>query len=392
METFTPEKVVQTLRSVLPVQKGTIALHEPSLAGNEWTYVKECLDTGWVSYAGAYVGKFEHLLEEFTGVGHAVCVVNGTAALHVCCLLAGVEPDDEVLVPALTFVATANAVTYCGATPHFVDSEERTLGVDVRKLAEYLAAVSEIRRGQCYNRHTGRRIRAVVAVHVFGHPVALDPLAELCKRFNLVLIEDAAESLGSYYRGKHTGNWGALSSLSFNGNKTVTTGGGGAVLTNDPDLARRAKHLTTTARVSHPWKLSHDRIGFNYRLPSINAALGCAQMEQLPRFLQRKRALAEQYRRAFAGLAGLRFFTEPDSARSNYWLNALLLDETHAGERETLLQRTADSGIMTRPAWTLMHRLPMFEHCPRMDLTVAESIERRLINIPSSSVLGENYA
>jgi perosamine synthetase len=380
--------VVRALQSVLPMND-SIALHEPCFSGNEWTYVKECLDTGWVSSAGKFVDRFEAQLAEYTGVKRAVAVVNGTAALHICLELAGVRAGDEVLIPALTFVATANAVTYCHAVPHFVDCEARTLGLDPSKLADYLEEIAELRPEGCFNRVTGRRIRAVVPMHTFGHPVDLDPLVELCERFRLELVEDAAESLGSFYKGRHTGNWGRVSALSFNGNKVITTGGGGAILTNDEELGNLAKHLTTTAKIPHRWELNHDMVGYNYRLPNLNAALGCAQMEALPGFLARKRVLAEHYVKAFSGVVGVKFFTEPEFGRSNYWLNVILLDDAMAGERDNLLALTNDSGIMTRPAWTLMHRMPMYNQCSCMDLTIAENLERRLVNIPSSAFLGE---
>lgn len=386
------QKIVQALQSVLPVGRGPIGLHEPSFQGNEWAYVKECLDTGWVSSVGKFVDRFEAQLAEYTGAKRAVAVVNGTAALHMCLLLAGVRPGDEVIVPALTFVATANAVAYCGATPLFADSEVRTLGIDPAKLDSYLSEIGDIRADGCYNRNTGRRIKAVVPMHTFGHPVDMDPLLSLGKRFNLDVIEDAAESLGSFYKGKHTGTLGRLAALSFNGNKTITTGGGGAILTNDEELGKLAKHLTTTARVQHQWSFVHDQVGYNYRLPNINAALGCAQMEQLPQFLRQKRTMAERYQAAFAGMNGVSFFIEPDFSQSNYWLNALVLDAVHHDSRNELLELTNRAGITTRPAWTLMHRLPMFSSCPRTDMTVAESLEQRLINIPSSACLGAPYA
>lgn len=382
------DAVLAAVRTVLPADgKSFISLHEPSFAGNEWTYVKECLDTGWVSSVGKFVDRFEEELAAYTGVKRAVAVVNGTAALHICLLLAGVKADDEVLMPALTFIATANAVSYCGAVPHFVDVEERTLGVDAAKLSTYLEEATEQREGSCFNLTTGRKIAALVPMHTFGHPVDLDPLLELCRRFNITLIEDAAESLGSSYKERHTGQWGLLSALSFNGNKTITTGGGGAILTNDEELGRLAKHLTTTAKTPHRWEFNHDMVGYNYRMPNINAALGCAQLEQLPAFLTAKRALAECYRRAFAKISGIRFFSEPDNCRSNYWLNTLLLDEEYAGQRDLLLQATNDAGIMTRPVWTLMNRLPMFAACPQMNLTASRSLEKRLINVPSSAAL-----
>jgi perosamine synthetase len=284
-------------------------------------------------------------------------------------------------------VATANAVAYCGAVPHLVDSEAKTLGLDPRRLQDYLEEVAQVQGGECVHIRTGRIIRAVVAMHTYGHPVDLEPLLPVCQRFHLELVEDAAESMGSFYQGRHTGNWGKLAVLSFNGNKTITTGGGGAILTNDEELGRLAKHLTTTAKLPHRWEFFHDQIGYNYRLPNINAALGCAQLEQLPDFLEKKRALARRYEEAFRGVAGVTFFTEPEFAKSNYWMNVLLLDEDQAGELERVLEFTNDHGIMTRPAWTLMHRLPSFQDCPRMDLSVAENLVGRLINIPSSAQL-----
>ncbi len=391
MTGFDTEAILRALKSALPAAKGRIGLHEPCFAGNEWSYVKECLDTGWVSSVGSYVDRFERELAAFTGARRAVAVVNGTAALHVSLLLAGVCPGDEVIIPSLTFVATANAVAYCGAVPHFADSDEATLGLDPGKLAEHLSAIAEIKRGGCVNRHTGRPIRAIVPMHTFGHPVDLDPLVELCNRWNLVLVEDAAESLGSLYKGRHTGTFGRLAALSFNGNKVLTTGGGGAILTNDEGLGKMAKHLTTTAKVPHRWEFFHDAAGFNYRLPNINAALGCAQLEQLPRFLEHKRALAARYREAFRNVQGVRFFCEPSFAASNYWLNALVLDPPCASARDDILEMTDKNGIMTRPAWTPMHRLPMYQVCPCMELSGAEDLERRLINIPSSAALGGGH-
>ncbi|MHB1530118.1 MAG: LegC family aminotransferase [Acidiferrobacteraceae bacterium] len=385
--------VVDALKSALPSGRTDFALHEPAFLGNEWAYVKECLDTGWVSSVGKFVDRFEADLAEFTGSGYAVAVVNGTAALHVCLKLAGVRRDDEVLVPTLTFVAVANAISYCGAVPHFVDSSEITLGLDPQKLGDYLDEIAEIRAEGCFNKRTGRRLSAVVAMHTFGHPVDLDPLVEICDRFGLELVEDAAESLGSWYKSRHTGSMGRVSALSFNGNKVITTGGGGAILTNDPELARLAKHLTTTAKIPHQWSFSHDMIGFNYRLPNINAALGCAQLERLPEFIDSKRRLAENYQKAFSGIDGIRFFVEPKFAKSNYWLNVLLLDQRFAARRNDLLEATNRMGIMTRPAWSLMHTLEMYKDCPRMEaLTTAEDLERRLINIPSSAILGGQNA
>jgi len=380
-------RVLAALRQVVPEVVGPVALHEPEFSGNEWSYVKQCLDEGMVSSIGSYVERFEHMLADYTGAGNAVAVVNGTAALHVCLRLVGVREHEEVLVPALTFVATANAVRYCGAVPHFVDSSERTLGVDPVKLEAYLREVAVSGPEGCVNQRTGRRIRALVVMHTFGHPAELDALDELCRRFGLELVEDAAQSLGSRYRGRHTGTWGKVAALSFNGNKIVTTGGGGAILTADVVLAGHAKHLTTTAKVPHPWLYAHDEVGFNYRLPNVNAAIGCAQLEQLPAFLERKRGLAAAYRQAFAAVPGVRLVNEPPGAHSNYWLNALMLDDASTSQRDELLTRTHADGLGTRPLWTLMHRLPMYRDCPRMDLSTAERLEAGVINLPSSARL-----
>ena len=380
------DQIVNAIRSV--VGEGNVALHEPRFAGNEWAYLKDCLDSTFVSSVGRYVDRFEADLAAYTGARHAVAVVNGTAALHVALQLAGVQAGDEVLIPALTFVATANAVAYCGAIPHFVDSEERTLGLAPHALREYLHAATEMRGGQCVNRATGRVIRAIVPMHTFGHPVDMEGMLALARDFNLEVIEDATESLGSTIHGKHAGTFGRMGVLSFNGNKVITTGGGGAILTDDPELAKHAKHLTTTAKLQHRWAYVHDEIGYNYRLPNINAALGCAQLEQLPGFVDVKRKLYERYRAALDGIPHMRLFAEPEGCQSNYWLQTLLLDESAAGLRDELLQATNDAGLMTRPVWQLMNRLPAYQSCPSMPLPVSESLEKRIINLPSSVTLG----
>ncbi len=339
--------------------------------------------------SGSFVNRLEQELASYTGIKHAVAVVNGSAALHAALLLSGVEAGDEVLIPSLTFIATANAVSYCGAVPHLADSSEHTLGLDPVKLEQYLKETADLRGGFCYNRNTGKRIKAIVPMHTLGHPVDLEPLAEICAHYRLEMIEDAAESLGSLYKGRHTGSWGSLAAISLNGNKIITAGGGGAILTNNEKLARQARHITTTAKLPHRWKFVHDQTGYNYRLPNLNAALAVAQLEQLPEMLNRKRALASAYEEAFRQAKGIRFFHEPSFASSNYWLNALLLDESHAIHLEALLEQTNQTDIMTRPLWTPLHQLPMLEHCPRMDLSTAESLARRIINIPSSAFLLE---
>ncbi len=388
MKSLNAKALLDALHNALPKESDEfISLHEPLFDGNEWNYVRECLDTGWVSSVGKFVDRFENELASYTGAKRAIAVVNGTAALHICLKLIGIDVGDEVLIPTMTFVATANAVSYCGAIPHFVDSEEKTLGIDSQKLGDYLDSIAEIKSEGCWNRQTGRWIKAVIPVHAFGHPVDLDALDKVCRHFKLTIIEDAAESLGSFYKGRHTGNWGKVAAISFNGNKILTTGAGGAILTQDESLANLAKHITTTAKLPHKWAFNHDQVGYNYRMPNLNAALGCAQLEQLPEFLIKKRNLANKYAQVFQEIEGLKFFTEPDFAQSNYWLNLLLLDEDDAEQRDLLLETTNHNGIMTRPVWTLMHQLPMFKDCPQMNLSKAESLERRIINIPSSAKL-----
>jgi perosamine synthetase len=379
-------QVVDAVKSVAGSSSAT--LHEPCFEGNEWAYLKECLDSTFVSSVGKFVDEFESGLVNYTGAKHAVAVVNGTAALHISLKLSGVKLDDEVLVPALTFIATANAVNYCGAIPHFVDSEEHTLGLDPQALREYLQSISEVRNGQCVNRITGRVIRALIPMHTFGHPVDLDGVLAVAKDFHLTIVEDAAESLGSTYHGRHTGTFGRMSALSFNGNKIITTGGGGAILTNDPTLAKCAKHITTTAKLPHRWNTMHDEVGYNYRLPNINAALGCAQLEKLDKFIVAKRKLFERYKVAFSNIPHVSLVPEIAGCKSNYWLQNLLLDKSCANERDSILNATNDEGLMTRPAWTLMHKQAPYVQCPKMELKVAESLECRLISLPSSARLG----
>lgn len=380
---FDAARVIAAIREALPPGIAGAPLHRPHFAGREWDYLKECLDSSYVSSVGAFVTRFERAIAEIAGTKHAVAVVNGTAALHVALLLVGVTAGDEVLAPALTFVATANAISYCGAIPHFVDSEPATLGIDPQALRDYLRDIAERRGETLVNRATGRRIAAIVPMHTFGHPVDMEPLNALAAELGLAVVEDATESLGSRYKGRPSGSLSRLAAFSFNGNKIVTTGGGGAITTDDAALAERAKHLTTTAKLPHAWAFIHDAVGFNYRMPNLNAALGCAQLEQLDGFLAAKRKLAARYRRALAGVPGVSFVDEPAFARSNYWLNALLLDAEHAGERDELLRRCNEDGLLCRPVWTLMHRLAIYADCPRMPLPVAERIEAGLVNLPS---------
>ena len=378
-------QIVEAIREV--VGSGPVALHEPSFDGNEWVYLKQCLDSNYVSSVGKFVDQFELSLANYTGAKYAISVVNGTAALQIALKLAGVNSGEEVLLPALTFVATANAISYLGAIPHFVDSEESTLGIDVVKLREYLSANTEKQSDLCINKSTKRVIRALVPMHTFGHPSDLEQLLLIARDFNLVLVEDAAESLGSFYKGQHTGTFGLLGTLSFNGNKTVTTGGGGAILTNDEALARRAKHLTTTAKIAHRWEFDHDEIGYNYRMPNINAALGCAQMEKLPEKISSKRELFKRYQEEFNLISGASIFEEPKNCHSNYWLQTLLLDDDNLDLRDSVLEASNKEGIMTRPAWKLMSNLAPYRNSPAMSLVGANSLYRRVINLPSSPVL-----
>jgi perosamine synthetase len=375
-------QVVGALKEVLG--EAPAQLHEPSFEGNEWNYLKECLDSTYVSSVGKFVDRFESDLAMYTGAKYAITATNGTAALHIALLLSGVEPKDEVLMPALTFVATANAVSYCNATPHFVDSEVNTLGIDAHKLRNYLEKVSLQKNGNCVNKQTGNIIRALVPMHTFGHPSDLSELVALAHEYNLVLIEDAAEALGSFYKGQHAGTFGLMGVLSFNGNKTITTGGGGAILTNNEPIARRAKHLTTTAKLPHKWDFIHDEIGFNYRMPNMNAALGCAQLEQLSQKLASKRKLYALYKDAFSQVEEIELFSEPSDAKSNYWLQAILISRKIASLRDEILSETNNRGYMTRPVWRLLNELAPFKKCPSMNLDGAKDLANRLINIPSS--------
>ncbi|MFC5604728.1 LegC family aminotransferase [Sporosarcina koreensis] len=363
-------------------QKDFVPLHEPSFDETEIDYVTDCVKSGWVSSVGKYVDRFEQELAEFTGVKRAVAVVNGTAALQIALKISGVQPGDEVFMPSLTFVATANAATYLQAVPHFVDVSGITLGLDPEKLEEHIHDIGKMINGQLINKQTNRVIRAVVPMHTFGHPVDLEPLIKMCERYNLVLVEDAAESLGSYYKGKHTGGFGLVGALSFNGNKIMTTGGGGAILTNDDRLADYAKHITTTAKVPHRWAYDHDEIGYNYRLPNINAALGCAQLQKIPAFIAQKRQLTETYESLVNSLDGVSLFKEPITARGNYWLQTLILEPQH--NRDNILDFLNDNGVMSRPIWTPINELKPYNKMPKSDLTVTKELKNSLINIPST--------
>lgn len=380
-----PDDIVDRIRRVIGSAPG-VALHEPDLGETEKAFVLDCLASGWVSSVGKYVDQLERELASYTGAKHAVAVVNGTAALHTCLILAGVRPGDEVLCPALTFIATANAIRYCGAEPHFADVALDTLGMCPSRLEAYLTDLVRVEHHTPVNRFTGRRLAAVVPMHTFGTPVDLDPLQEVCERFSIPMIEDAAESLGSLYKGRHTGTWGLASAVSFNGNKIITAGGGGAILTNDSDLAARAKHLTTTAKRPHRWAFEHDETGFNYRMPNLNAALAVAQLSRLDLLREQKKRLAQRYAEAFSDCPSARFYKPPAVADSNCWLNAILVDGGQA-MRDQVLERACDSGIATRPIWQLACDAAMYRECPSMDLTNSRMLVDSIVSIPSSAHL-----
>lgn len=372
--------VVDFIRSQYP-SRHYIPLHEPLFIGNEKKYVSECIDSTFVSSVGKYVDDFEKIISRYTGAKYGVAVVNGTAALHMAMLVAGVRRNDIVITQPLSFIATCNAIAYIGASHLFIDVDADTLGLSPASLKSYLEAhAAKKGDGFSYHKKTGQKISACVPMHTFGHPCRIDEIAGICQEYNIALIEDAAESIGSYYKGRHTGSYGLLGTLSFNGNKTITCGGGGAIITNDERLAKHAKHLTTQAKVPHRWEFVHDEVGYNYRMPNLNAALMCAQMEQVDRFITDKRELAGLYKDFFTGKE-IRFVSEPGNSRSNYWLCTVLMPGRK--QRDEFLQYTNDNGVMTRPCWTLMTRLPMFKDALRGELTTAEMLEERLVNIPS---------
>ncbi len=359
-----------------------IPLAVPVFAGNEKKYLEECIDTTFVSSVGKFVDRFEKDMAEYAGCKKAVVCVSGTNALHMSMMLVGVERGDEVLTQALTFIATCNAISYIGAHPVFIDVDKSTMGLSPDALKDWLVKNAEIKNGQCYNKNTGRRVKACVPMHTFGHPVRIEEIANVCEEYDIELVEDAAESIGSLYKGKHTGTFGKVGAISFNGNKTITTGGGGMMLFNDEELAAHAKHLTTQAKVPHRWEFRHDHVGYNYRMPNINAALGCAQLENLDKFIESKRQLALEYAEYFKNVDDIQFFTEPEDTFSNYWLQAVILKDKDA--QQAFLQQTNDNGVMTRPIWELMNRLPMFEHCENDGLENTIWFADRVVNIPSS--------
>jgi aminotransferase in exopolysaccharide biosynthesis len=374
-------EIVQFIRTVFNESDRFIPLHAPCFAGNEKAYVDECIDTTFVSSVGKFVDRFEETVARYTGAKKAVACVNGTNALHLALMLVGVEKNDEVITQPLTFIATANAISYCDARPVFIDVDRDTMGLSPAKMNEWLKEHAIIKGNVCYNKSTQRRIKACVPMHSFGHPVHLDEMVRLCNAYCIELVEDAAESLGSFYKGKHTGTFGKVGVLSFNGNKIITTGGGGMLLFQNEELAAYAKHLTTQAKIPHRWDFVHDQVGYNYRLPNINAALGCAQMEKIEVFLANKRDLAQQYCDFFKDKES-KFFVEPKDCSSNHWLNTLIFK--NRVERDEFLTISNDNGIMTRPIWHLMNRLPMFGNCQHGDLSNTEWFEERAVNLPSS--------
>ena len=377
------KEVVTFIRRLYNTE-GVIPLHAPVFRGNEKKYVDECIDSTYVSSIGKYVDRFEEMMVDYTGTKKAVVCVNGTNALHMAMLLAGVERDDEVITQALTFIATCNAISYIGAFPVFIDVDIDTMGLSPDAMEAWLKENAEIKGESSYNKRTGRRIKACVPMHTFGHPVHLDKLIEVCNRYHLELIEDAAESIGSFYNGKHTGTFGKIGVISFNGNKTITTGGGGMLLFREEALGKFAKHLTTQAKVPHLWEFVHDNIGYNYRMPNINAALGCAQLEQIESFIEDKRNTAEKYKQFFSYKEDIHFFTEPEGSRSNYWLNAVLLKDKE--QQLNFLECTNNHAVMTRPIWEPMHRLPMFKDCQTDGLQNTVWFADRVVNIPSSVI------
>lgn len=373
--------VIKFIRSLYKTEE-FIPLHEPRFLGNEKKYLSECIDSTFVSSVGRFVDQFESMICDFTGARYAIATVNGTAALHVALKLVGVDTEDEVVTQPLSFIATCNAISYCNAKPIFVDVDIDSMGMSPQSLRTFLSTNTRQVLGTCVNLTTGKKIAAVVPMHTFGLPCRIKEIEKICKEFNVPLVEDAAESLGSYSNGKHTGIFGQVGTLSFNGNKTITTGGGGMIITNDASLAKRAKHITTTAKLPHPYEFIHDEVGYNYRLPNINAALGCAQMESLPSNLRSKREIAFEYEKFFLK-NNIDFAKEIDGSHSNYWLNAIKLESRM--QRDSFLKDLNNAGVMSRPIWRLMNNLKMFSGCQKTDLSNAEWLEDRVINIPSSS-------
>ncbi|MCA9191804.1 MAG: LegC family aminotransferase [Planctomycetales bacterium] len=380
-----PKRIVDAVRTAIGPSDDLVLLHGPYLPPKAREYIDDCLETGWVSSAGSFVTRFEEELARFTGVKRAIATVNGTAALEICLRLAGVASGDEVLCPSLTFVATANAISHMGAIPHFVDVCPKRLGLSPIALRLRLDEIAVRENGIWRNRQSGQKISAVCPMHCLGHPCEMQAIAEVCNEYELPVVEDAAESLGSFYNDKHTGRFSVAASISFNGNKIVTTGGGGAILTDNDELANLAKHITTTAKIPHAWEFFHDQVAWNYRLPNINAALGVAQLEVLPKLLVAKRRLHELYRDAFGALKGVRLLVEPPDSVSNYWLNAIVLEESDL--LHDSLQELSDAKLQSRPLWAPMHTLPMYRDNPRGSMTATNWASQSIVNIPSSAQL-----
>jgi len=358
-----------------------IPLHEPRFVGNEKKYLNEAIDSTFVSSVGVFVDKFEEMMKDLTGAKYAIATVNGTAALHIALKLAGSDVDTEVITQPLSFIATCNAINYTGAKPIFVDVDLDTMGMSAKSLEQFLENNSYQKDGKCYNAKTHKQIVACVPMHTFGFPCRIDLIADICEKYHINLVEDAAESLGTHYKEKHTGTFGLLGTFSFNGNKTVTCGGGGAIVTNNPELAKRAKHITTTAKIPHKWEYVHDEIGYNYRMPNLNAALACAQLEQLNSFIDNKRELSNKYQQFFEN-TDIEYKTETPGTKANYWLMTVLLKDSI--ERDNFLEATNSNKVMTRPIWKLMNKLVMFKDCQKTELTNSEWLEDRVVNIPSS--------
>jgi perosamine synthetase len=363
--------------------KEFISLYEPKFVGNEKKYLNECIDSTFVSSVGKFVDEFEEKIANYTGIKYAIATSNGTSALHISLLLANVKQNNEVITQPLTFVATCNAISYCGAEPIFVDVDRNTMGLSPAALKEFLENNTSVKNQQCVNNKTGRVIKACVPMHTFGHPCRIDEIKDICDKYHIFVIEDAAESVGSFYKNKHTGSFGQVGVMSFNGNKIITAGGGGCIVTNDKILAKKAKHLTTTAKVPHKWNFNHDMVGYNYRMPNLNAALLVAQLENLDNFLHKKRKLTNMYEEFFKA-TDYAFVKEPAECKSNYWLNSIILKNKQ--QQNDFLNETNSQNVMTRPIWTLMNKLPMFEHAHCGELTNAEWLEERVVNIPSSVI------
>ena len=369
----------------------SLSLHEPDLKKEEINSLKNCIITNSVSSIGKFIKKFENEISKLTGAKYVVATNSGTSALHVSCILMNVQENTEVLVPSFTFVGTANAVKYCGAIPHFVDIEEEHFGINVEKLEIYLKKITIKKKNICINKLTGRKITAIMPVHIFGHISKIEKIKKLAKKFNLTVIEDAAEALGSYYKKKHAGTFGDIGVLSFNGNKTITCGSGGAILTNDKATAKRARHLISTAKVKHGYKYVHDQLGFNYRMPNLNAALGYSQIKRIKEILRKKRKLFLFYKKNFDKNRFFKLVNEPENSKSNFWLQTILIDKKYSKSTKQVIKKLNDSKIYVRPPWELMTNLSYFKNCPRMDVSIAKKICERIINIPSSSFLLKNF-